>query len=211
MFRNNNNSRTQTATFVGQSNVLGSGVNSANPNRSTQSNTRNNIGNEIMFVVLTCNLQEVKKLVNTSNSNDIIDITNGYTALHHAVRIRGNNQIIEYLMSVGANPKLKQNENKDAIDLTIQSNYRFLIDKLLDKNEADLNEIYDKYDNVNYEYKNIKRKHDELVEENTYFKKSTSQYTEKIEELKSENTSLRKKYEDSEKAFTNLLKKTKKN
>jgi len=210
MFRNNS-SRTQTATFVGQSNMLGSTNNSNSNIRTTQLNSRNNIENDIMFAVLTCNLQEVKRLVNSSNSNDIIDSTNGYTALHHAVRIRGNDRIIEYLMSVGANPRLKQNENKDAIDLTIESNYRFLIDKLLSKNDAELNDIYNKFDNVNYEYKNLKRKNEELIEENTYLKKSSSQYTEKIEELKSENVSLKKKYDDSEKAFANLLKKTKKN
>ncbi len=210
MFRNNNSSRTQTATFVGQSNTLGSTTNTNNSTRTSQFSTRNNIGNDIMFAVLTSNLQEVRRLVDSSNSNDIIDTTNGYTALHHAVRIRGNDKIIEYLMSIGANPRLKQNENKDAIDLTIESNYRFLIDKLLNKGEAELNEIYTKFDNVNYEYKNLKRKNEELVEENLYLKKSSSQYSEKIEELKSENSTLKRKYEDSEKAFANLLKKNKK-
>jgi FtsZ-binding cell division protein ZapB len=209
MFRNN--SRTQT--IVGQSNVLGSSNDtfSLPTTRSSHTNIRNNVRNEIMFAILTSNLQEVRRLVNSSNSNDIIDTTNGYTALHHAVRIRGNDNIIEYLMSVGANPKLKQNENKDAIDLSIESNYRFLIDKLLNKNESELNEIYNKFDNINYEYKNLKRKNEELVEENTYLKKSSSQYVEKIDKLKSENDNLQIKYENSEKAFANLLKKTKKN
>jgi hypothetical protein len=114
-------------------------------------------------------------------------------------------------MSVGANPRLKQNENKDAIDLAIESNYRFLIDKLLNKNEKELDEIYSKFDNINYDNKNLKRKNEELLEENIYLQKSTLQYTEKIEGLKLENSKLKQKYEDSEKAFSNLLKKTKKN
>lgn len=192
MFRNLN-SRSQMTTFV------------------DQSTTRNNISNDIMYAILTLNLQEVKRLVNSSNSNNIIDVTNKYTALHHAVRIRGNDKIIEYLMSVGANPKLKQNENKDAIDLAIESNYRFLIDKLLNKNEVELNEICKKIDDINYECKNLKRKNEELVEENKYLEKSSSHYIEKINELKSENSNLKRKYDESEKAFANLLKKTKKN
>lgn len=218
MFRNNNNtSRTQTTTFTGFSNVLGStnqtqnvtsGIGSST--RTSQSGVRNSIDNDIMFAVLTSNLQEVRRLVNSSNSNNIIDTTNNYTALHHAVRIRGNDKIIEYLLSIGANPSLKQTEGKDAIDLSIEANYRFLIDKMINKNEAELDEIYTKFDSVNHEYKNIKRKNDELVEENNYLKKSQSQYIEKIEELRVENSGLKRKYDDSEKAFANLLKKVKK-
>ena len=236
MFRNNNNSsRTQT-TFNGFSNVLGStnqiqtqtqtqtqtqnqnassggssGCSSGGSSntRTSQTGIRNCIGNEIMFAVLTSNVQEVRRLVNGSNINDIIDTTNNYTAIHHAVRIRGNDKIIEYLLSIGANPRLKQSEGKDAIDLSIESNYRFLIDKMINKNESELNEIYTKFDSVNYEYKNIKRKNDELVEENNYLKKSQSQYIEKIEELKVENSSLKRKNDESEKAFANLLKKVK--
>lgn len=209
MFRNNGISKTQTS-FAGTSNVLGSAVNSKTL-QSTQSTNRNNIGNEIMFAVLTSNLVEVKRLVNQSNSNDIIDSINNYTALHHAVRIKGNNQIIEYLLSVGANPKLKQNENKDAIDLSIESNYRFLIDKLLNEKELELDKICDKLDAFNYEYAITKRKISVLEEENIYLKNSSTQYIEKIEQLKTENVVLKEKYESSEKAFANLLKKTKKN
>jgi FtsZ-binding cell division protein ZapB len=210
MFRNNNNSRTQTTTFTGFSNVLGSSNQTQNTTKTSQSSVRNNFSNDIMFAILTSNLQEVRRLVNSSNSNVIIDTTNNYTALHHAVRTRGNDKIIEYLLSIGANPRLKQNESKDAIDLSIEANYRFLIDKMINKNDAELDEIYEKLGSVNYEYKNIKRKNDELEEENNYLKKSQSQYVEKIEKLKNENISLKRKFDESEKAFDNLLKKVKK-
>lgn len=212
MFRNKYNSRTQTqtqtqtSTFTGTSNILGS---TTRTNSSTNS-SRNSSSNEIMFAVLTSNPQEVRQLVNSSNVNDIIDTTNNYTALHHAVRIRGNNAVVEYLMSIGANPKLKQGEGKDCIDLAIEANYRYLIDKLLKEKDIELDKIYNKYDTVNYEYKNLEKKNTALVEENEYLKKSTSQYVEKIETLKTENTGLKRKYDESEKAFTNLLKKVKK-
>lgn len=212
MYRNKYNSRTQTqtqtqpSTFTGTSNILGS---TTRTNSSTNS-SRNSSSNEIMFAVLTSNPQEVRQLVNSSNVNDIIDTTNNYTALHHAVRIRGNNAVVEYLMSIGANPKLKQGEGKDCIDLAIEANYRYLIDKLLKEKDIELDKIYDKYDTVNYEYQNLEKKNTALVEENEYLKKSTSQYVEKIETLKTENAGLKRKYDESEKAFTNLLKKVKK-
>jgi len=213
MFRNKYNSRTQTqtqqSTFTGTSNILGSTTNSTRINSSINS-SRNTSSDEIMFAVLTSNTQEVRRLVNSSNINDIIDTTNNYTALHHAVRIRGNNNVIEYLMSIGGNPKLKQDEGKDCIDLAIEANYRYLIDKLLKEKDIELDKIYDKYDTINYQYKDLERKNEKLVEENTYLKKSTSQYVEKIETLKTENAGLKRKYDESEKAFTNLLKKVKK-
>lgn len=200
-------SQTQTlpALFTGSSNTLGSTTTSTRTNSS-----RNTTGNEIMFAVLTSNLQEVMRLVNSSNVNNIIDTTNNYTALHHAVRIRGNNSIIEYLMSIRANPKLKQGEGKDCIDLAIEANYRYLIDKLLKEKDMELDKIYDKFDTVNYEYKKLQTTNATLVEENEYLKKSSSQYVEKIETLKTENAGLKRKYDESEKAFANLLKKVKK-
>lgn len=221
MFRNNYNSRTQSQTqtqpsiFTGSSNILGSTTTTNSTTNSTRTNSstnfgRNTIGNEIMFAVLTSNLQEVRRLVNSSNVNDIVDTTNNYTALHHAVRIRGNNAIIEYLMSIGANPKLKQGEGKDCIDLAIEANYRYLIDKLLKEKDVELDKIYDKFDTINYQYKDLEKKNATLVEENEYLKKSSSQYVEKIETLKTENAGLKRKYDESEKAFANLLKKVKK-
>jgi ankyrin repeat protein len=215
MYRNKYNSRTQThtqtkpSTFTGTSNILSSTTNSTRTNSSVNS-CRNTSSNEIMFAVLTSNPQEVRRLVNSSNVNDIIDTTNNYTALHHAVRIRGNNVVIEYLMSIGANPKLEQNEGKDCIDLAIEANYRYLIDRLIKEKDIELDKIYDKFDTINYQYKDLERKNEKLVEENEYLKKSTSQYVEKIETLKTENAGLKRKYDESEKAFTNLLKKVKK-
>jgi ankyrin repeat protein len=222
MFRNNySKTQTQTQTptpTLTRTTTLRGTTNSTNSGR-------NNLDNEILFAILTSNFQEVKRLVEAPNVNNIIDTTNNYTALHHAVRVRGNDNIVEYLMSIGADPKIKQSEGKDAIDLSIEANYRFLIDKLLKEKETELDKIYDKFDTINYEFKNLEKKNKELKEENDYMKKSSSQYVETIESLKYENTSLKRKYEESEearvkseearvksdKAFENLLKKYKKN
>lgn len=229
MFKNNYTSRTQTQTRTQTPNSANSANSSnsaststltnslnvltstTNPNNIVVNSGRNDIANEIMFAILTSNLKEVKRLVNAPNVNNLIDNTNNYTALHHAVRVKGNNDIIEYLMSIGANPKIKQNEGKDSIDLSIEANYRFLIDRLLREKETELDKIYEKFDNVNYEYKNVEMKNKELLEENNFLKRSSSQYVENIETLKIENTTLKRKYDESEKAFANLLKKVKKN
>lgn len=164
----------------------------------------------IIFAVLTSNLSNVKKYINKTNINDIIDNTNDYRALHHAVRIRGNDMIIEYLINLGANPYLKQSEGMDCIDLSIEANYRYLIDKLMRKKDFELNEIQVKHNNLDYEYENLKKTNSKLEEENAYLKKSSSQYSEKIELLRTENRELKRKYQESEKAFDNLLKKFKK-
>lgn len=171
----------------------------------------NNTKNDILYAVLVRDRVRIGELVNNTNVNNIIDDVNGYTALHHAVRVRGNDSIIRYLISIGANPKLKQNENKDAIDLSIEANYRFLIDELLKKNDVELDDIYNKYDNLKYNNKMLEKQNQNLTEENTYLKKISTQNTEKISSLKTDNEKLKRKFDDSEKAFQNLLKKNKKN
>lgn len=197
--------QTQPNTFTGNYNTLGG----SQTQSQTQSQTSSN--DEIIFAIVTGNLASVRKLVNSSNVNNIIDKKNNYTPLHHAVRIKKNDSIIEYLMTCGANPNIKQDEGKDSIDLAIESNYRYLIDKLMGAKELELDILYTKYDNLNYQVKGLERSNQELTKTNEYLTKSTSQYVEKIEELKVENSNLKRKYEESEKAFSNLLKKTKKN
>lgn len=214
MFKNNyNTSRTQTVTrtntFTGLPNILGNS-NSTNSNSTNTENIREEDDN-IMFAVITGNLNYLKRLVTRENANKIIDKKNGYTALHHAVRIKNNDNIIEYLLSIDANPSAKTTDNKDALDLTIESNYRFLIDKMMKNKDIELDAVYSKFDDINYKYKQVERENKTLVEENQYLKKSSEQYVTKIEELKSDNENLKRKFDKSEEAFANLLKKTKKN
>ena len=145
MFKYNNNSRiqtaTQTATQSGSQNQ--SSTFTGTPNTLGGSNNMGIFGNtsqddEIMFAIVTGNLTLVKRLINSTNVNNIIDRKNGYTALHHAVRIKKNDQVIEYLLSVGANPSIKSGEQKDSVDLAIESNYRFLIDKMMKDKDIEL-------------------------------------------------------------------------
>jgi len=234
MFRNNFGSKTQTQTqaqtqtqtqtqtqIQAQNNLFGGTYNTVGSN----SNIINSDSDDgIIYAIVTGNLVNVKKLVNSININKIIDKKNNFTALHHAVRIKKNDVIVEYLLKCGANPDLKQDEGKDAVDLSIESNYRYLIDKMLKDKEVELDSLYTKFDDVNYKVKTLDRTNKELEKTNKelektneYLKKSTEQYVNKIDELKTENVSLKRKLDDSdkklvesEKAFSNLLKKTKK-
>lgn len=219
MFRNNIGSRTQNIQnttnttnilnttnppnlFTGNYNTLG--------NNNTTCNNQSKHDDDIIFAIVTCNLTLLRRLVNSSNVNNVIDKKNKYTVLHHAVRIKKNDQIVEYLLSCGANPTILQDECKDCVDLSIEANYRFLIDKLLKDKDRELDNLYNKYDDFNYKIKNLERTNVELTKTNDYLTKSNSEYVEKIESLKNENSNLKRKFDESEKAFNNLLKKIRK-
>ena len=159
---------------------------------------------KIILAISYHDLDIVKKLINQYNSNDIIIGEEKLTALHYAVQCKKNISIIEYLMSVGANPRLKQIEGKDAIDLAIQSNYRVFIDKIINSRERELDDIYAKFDNVNYEYKDLKRKYTDKTEENNYLLRCNESYVNKINDLGSENKILKNKFNDAEKEINTL-------
>ncbi len=190
-------SRTGT---MSQSNGFGS----TSTNTTISSNSDN-----IIFAIVTGNLFEVTRLVNSSNVNNVIDTKNRYTALHYAVKLP-NNDIVSYLMKCGADPNIKQNEGKDSIDLSIESNKRFLVDKILSKTNKELDDVYTKLDENKHHTRSIERKNKELEESNNYLTKVNGEYVKKIDDLKEENKNIKRKLEDSEKAFENLLKKNRK-
>ena len=208
MYRNRNfvnGSSTQTTTIP---NVLNTPINT---------NTVDSDNDKIIFYIVTGNITEIRKLVNNINVNKIIDTKNNYTALHYAVKLPNNN-IVEYLMSCNADTQIKQNEGKDAIDLSIESNKRYLVDNLLKKNNVEIDQLYTKFDDLNYKTKTLERYNNDLKQSNEYLNKSNDQYVKKIEELKEDNEKInndnvkfKRKLEDSDKAFANLLKKVQKN
>ncbi len=209
---NSNTSSTQASNsniFSRTGTILSSNsTNSGSAGATTRNGTTTN-SDEIIFAVVTGNFSEVTRLVNSSNVNNVIDIKNRYTALHYAVK-QPNNEIVGYLMNCGADPNIKQNEGKDSIDLSIESNKRYLINIVIAKNEKELDELYVKYDEKNYDVKTLERKNKELNETNNYLQKTNSDYVHRIEELKEENKSIKRKLDESEKAFENLLKKNRK-
>ena len=147
------------------------------------------INDKILFYIVTGNLQELKKYININNINNIIDKKNNYSALHYAVKLP-NNEIVEYLLNLGASITLKQNEDKDSIDLSIESNKRFLINKILKKNETELDHLYEKYDNVNYKTKILEKENIELKNTNEYLNKLNITCIKKTDEIKKDNIKL---------------------
>jgi len=73
----------------------------------------------ILFAMTTDNYLEFAKYITEVNVNNIIDSKNGFTALHYAVKFN-NEKMIEYLLNMGANPRLQTNTNKDAFDLSLK-------------------------------------------------------------------------------------------
>jgi len=170
----------------------------------------------IIFAVVTGNISEVRALVNAGNVNSVIDNKNRYTALHYAVKLP-NNEIVEYLMSIGANPNIKQNEDKDAIDLSIESNKRYLIDRLIKSNSTEVGILTTRCDDLSYRVRNLEKTNTELKATNDYLQKSNGEYIARIEKLntdiaekETEKRNLKRKLDESETAFANLLKKNKK-
>jgi len=208
-------STTTTNPSTGSSNIfsrtgtiLSSNASNSSNSAGSNSGTRSD-SDDIIYAIVTGNLREVTRLVNSSNVNNVIDLKNRYTALHYAVKLP-NNEIVEYLMNCGADPNIKQNENKDSIDLSIEANKRFLINKVIAKNNKELDELYAKYDEKNYSMKTLERKNKELTETNVYLQTSNTEYARRNGELEGENKALKRKCEESDKAFENLLKKNKK-
>ncbi len=171
----NSNQNTATNTFSRTGTILGTNNNSTgtsiNSPGSLVTSGNSSQSDQIIFAVVTGNLREVTRLVNTSNVNNVIDTTNRYTALHYAVKLP-NNDIVEYLMNCGADPNIKQNEGKDSIDLSIEANKRFLINKVMAKNDKELDDIYNKLDESKHNIRTLERKNKELNESNNYLQKT---------------------------------------
>lgn len=211
MFRSNIRTgyTTTTQTVNGLNTTASSSTFTGIPNTTGGSIVEQSTSDNIIFAIVTGNLREVRRLVNTTNVNEIIDGKNRYTALHYAVKLP-NNDIVEYLMNCGADPNIKNNEDKDSIDLSIEANKRFLINKVISGNSRELDQAYAKLDETKYNLRSIEKKNKELLETNTYLEKINGEYSRKIDELKEENKIVKRKLDESEKAFENLLKKNRK-
>ena len=163
---------------------------------------------DIITAIVTNNLIKVKSLVNKNNVNNVIDTINNYTSLHYAVTLP-NNEIIKYLLELGANPKIKQSDGYDSYELTLRSGKKFIFEyfKENQKNQIELLE----YDNAK-----LITKIDDLKQTNEYINKIVEASNKKLafvaDKLDAKNlecNKLKRELDDSEKAFTNLLKKQK--
>jgi hypothetical protein len=106
------------------------------------------VSDDIIYSLSTDNYEEFTRLVNKNNVNDIIDNKNGYNALHHAIRAN-NNKMIDYLLSIGADPYIKTGSNssfsfiiqEDAFDLSLKFQNKHIITYELNENKKKNSEL----------------------------------------------------------------------
>jgi ankyrin repeat protein len=156
----------------------------------------------IIVAIVTNNIKKVKELVNKDNVNQIIDMKNRYTSLHYAITLPYND-ITQYLLDIGADPKIKQSEGFDAYELSLRSGKKFIFDYYKIKQQMEIK-------NLEFENTGLKRKVADLNNTIQYLDKSIDSYNNKISTLKTENNKLKRDLDDAEKAFENLVKKQKK-
>jgi ankyrin repeat protein len=167
------------------------------------------IDNDILVAIVTNNFQKVKDLINRQNINKIIDNKNNYTALHYAVTLP-NNDITKYLLEMGADPMLKQNEGYDCYELSLRSGKKYIFDYFKNKQTGII-------ENLETDNAKLTIKIDDLRRTNEYLNKSIDELNQKIvisnrtiESKNKEINKLKRDLEESESAFENLLKKSKK-
>jgi ankyrin repeat protein len=157
------------------------------------------VSNDIIYSISIDNFEELTKLINKNNVNDIIDNKNGYNALHYAVKFN-NNKMIDYLLSIGANPYIKTGSNstftfitqEDAFDLSLKFQSKHIISYELNENkkknsefQRTISSLEKKVLNLDTNNKYLINSVDELVLKNNLLKKDNST-------LKIANTNLNK-------------------
>jgi len=183
------------------------------------SNTITFTGNQndsIIFYTVTGNLNEIKRKINRTNINSVIDTKNKYTILHYAVGLQ-NTEIIKYILECGADPEIKTKDGKDSFELATDKNKMMIHNYFLDKQENEIYKLKSSNDDLKYKITNLESSLE-------YTKKSSENYNLKIDKLNTENNSLKRKLDDtnqkvyklekdldeSKTAFNNLLKKQRK-
>lgn len=166
-------------------------------NSRTRTFTQTTIkGSDIIYCMSIDDLKGLKNLVNDLNVNQVIDTKNKYTALHYAIRFN-NELMIDYLLSIGANPSLKTIDNQDCFDLSLKYQTKVVYEyqiKDLKLNVSELKgtvsalerKIQNNTDNTKYLVKSI----DDLVLKNNNFKYDLAEVKKENSLLKTKNSSL---------------------
>lgn len=164
----------------------------------TRLTTISQINNEnIIFAIVTNNLQKLKSILNVNNINNIIDNINNYTALHYAVTLP-NDDIIKFIIELGGDPYLKNKEELNSFDLSLKSGKKFLFEYYKQKQEVKIDKLQEekkklentnKYINSSIDNYNIKI--NDLKESNNCIKNEIKKAYNKINELENINKNLK--------------------
>jgi ankyrin repeat protein len=178
-------------------------------NRSYTIYSNRNDDDGVIIAIVTNNLAKLQSLLNRNNINNIIDSKNNYTALHYAVTMP-NNDITKFILELGGNPKIKQDEGYDAYELALRSGKKFIFQYFEQKQQLKIDGL--ETDNIK-----LALKVDDLKINNEFLNESIDKFNNKINSLHKvieikdkEIVKLKRDLDESERAFTNLLKKNKK-
>jgi ankyrin repeat protein len=160
-----------------------------NSRTRTISQTISNDSN-IIYCICINDLRLLKNLVTESNVNQIIDAKNKYTALHYAIRFN-NESMIDYLLSIGANPSLKTIDSQTAFDLSLKYQTKTVYEHEIKDLKLNVSELKGtvsalerKIENNTIDTKYLVKSIDDLVAKNNNLKCDFS-------EIKKENLSLK--------------------
>ncbi len=148
-----------------------SSINSVYTNNTSSSSSLSNT--DIVYAIAIDDLDQVKRLINSSNVNNVIDTKNNFTALHIAISKSSNSEIVKYLLSIGANPDLKTKSNADSYDLAFDHRNRHVFNYAVEKANTKVDELLVKNDSLN-------AKINDLTDKNHYLTKSNEKYGEKL-------------------------------
>lgn len=145
----------------------------------------NNIGNsnDILYNIITDNYNELIKLVTRDNVNKVIDNKNGYTPLHYAVKMN-NDQMIKLFLSLDAEPSIKTKDGKDAFDIGLKYQNKYLFDLELKDRDITIS-------SQSKTIQNISAKLTDMENNNKYIIKQLDDANMKSTILKNENKDLK--------------------
>ena len=152
-----------------------------------------NNGN-IIFAIVTNNLQKLKSILNVNNINNIIDNVNNYTALHYAVTMP-HNDIVKFIIELGGDPYLKNKDELNSFDLSLKSGKKFLFEYNKQKQEIKIDELREE----NNKLEDINKK---LEDKNIYINSSIDNYNIKINDLKEINNCIKN---ENKRAYNKII------
>ena len=151
---------------------------------------------DIIYCLSVDDYQEFTKLINEANVNNVIDTKNGYTSLHYAVKLN-NDKMIDYLLSMGANPYLKTYTHHDSFDLSLKYQSKSVITyELNEKKELNnelkkiISSLEKKISNAEANTKYLVKSVDEFIVKTNILKNQVSEVKKDNFTLKSINSSL---------------------
>lgn len=192
---------------------------------------------DIIYSLSTDNYQELTRLINEGNVNNVIDTKNKFTALHYAIRF-DNDKMITFLLNMGANPSLKTSDKQDAFDLSLKYQNKTTITYELDDRKHTNDELHRSISTLEKKIMTLETNNkyliksvDDLVSKNSLLKDDLSFMRKDNVSLKNENsklsididlikkdneslstniTSLKRKYDKLEDSYSGLLNKLRK-